>query len=69
MLEPSSSTDSDAPAQYLIVQELSEMEWRAGRTMGVDWERHRLEAKHWWRKEERGARGVRAGFFKLANAK
>jgi len=51
------------------VQELSEMEWRAGRTMGVDWERHRLEAKHWWRKEERGARGVRAGFFKLANAK
>ncbi|MCJ1480445.1 hypothetical protein MMC06_000600 [Schaereria dolodes] len=62
------STDSDAPAQYLIMQELSEMERLAGRTVGVNWERKRKEAKHWWRKEERGAHGVRVGFFKLVNA-
>lgn len=68
VLEPSSSSDDDAPAQYLIVQELSEMGRRAGRTVGVSWERKRKEAKHWWRKEERGARGVRVGFFKLADA-
>ena len=46
------------------MQELSEMERRAGRTMGVDWERKRKKAKHWWRKEQRGARGVKAGFLK-----
>lgn len=33
--------------------------------MGLDWDLKRQEAKHWWRKEERRARRVRAGFFKL----
>ena len=72
MLSPSISgddADGDAPEQrYLIVQEFSELERRAGRAVGVDWERKRKEAKHWWRKEERGARGVKAGFFKRADA-
>ena len=68
MFEPSSAGDGDAPEQYLIVQEFSELERRAGRAVGVAWERKRKEAKHWWRKEERGARGVKAGFFKLADA-
>ena len=44
------------------------MERLAGRTVGINWERKRKEAKHWWRKEERGAHGVRVGFFKLVNA-
>jgi len=40
---------------------------RRGRKVGLDWELKRQEAKHWWRKEERGARGVRVGFFKLGH--
>ena len=43
------------------------MEWRAGGTVGVNWERKRKEAKHWWRKEERGPCGGRVGFFKLVD--
>lgn len=37
----------------------------SGRKMSLNWELKRKEAKHWWRKEERGAAGVRAGFFEL----
>lgn len=35
--------------------------------MSLDWELKRREAKHWWRRERRGAVGVRVGFFKLAD--
>ena len=33
----------------------------------MDWELKRREAKHWWRKEERGAKGVKVGFSKLSH--
>lgn len=61
------SADPIAPAQYLIVQEFSELERHAGRKVSMDWELKRKEAKHWWRREARGASGVKVGFFKLAN--
>lgn len=37
----------------------------SGRKMSLNWELKGKEAKHWWRKEERGAAGVRAGLFEL----
>ena len=61
------SADNNAPSQYLIVQEFSELERQASRKVSMDWELKRLEAKHWWRKEERGASGVKVGFFKLSH--
>ena len=61
------SAHRNAPAEYLIVQEFSELGRRGERKVSLDWELKRTEAKHWWRKEERGAVGVRVGFFKLAN--
>ena len=61
-----SSDDPGAPLQYLIVQEFSELERSPrGLKIGMNWELKRKEAKHWWRKDERGARGVKVGFFRL----
>lgn len=54
-----------AKPHYLIVQEFSELESLRGHRMGAHWELKRKEAKHWWRKEDRGARGVKAGFYRL----
>ena len=60
------SGDPNAPPQYLVVQEFSELEKSPrGNKIGLDWELKRREAKHWWRKEERGAPGVKAGLFRL----
>jgi len=42
------------------VQEFSELR-------RLHWELKRKEAKHWWRKKERGASGVRVGFFVLVD--
>ena len=61
-----SSEIADKYPRYLIVQEFSDLErTRRGMKVGIDWELKRKEAKHWWRKEERGARGVKVGFFRL----
>ncbi|KAL9609170.1 MAG: hypothetical protein Q9167_006047 [Letrouitia subvulpina] len=72
--EPPASPIMPLPAaastQYLIVEEFSEMERsrsRSGRIVGMNWELKRKEAKHWWRKEERGSSGVTAGFFELVD--
>lgn len=48
----------DTPTHYLIVQEFAELR-------RLDWELKQKEAKHWWRQEERGASGVRVGFYEL----
>jgi len=42
------------------VQEFSELR-------PLDWQSKRKEAKHWWQKKERGALGVRVGFFEFAD--
>lgn len=31
----------------------------------MNWELKRVEAKAWWRKETRGGKGVRVGFYEL----
>jgi hypothetical protein len=33
----------------------------------LEWDLKRKEAKHWWRTKERGAVGVKVGFFELAD--
>ena len=33
--------------------------------MGLDWNLKLKEAKYWWCKEARGAKGVTVGFFRL----
>lgn len=50
----------DTPAHYLILQEFSDLRQ-------LHWDLKRKEAKDWWRTKERGASGVRVGFFKLAD--
>lgn len=66
------SADENVPSQYLVVEEFSDLEpllpWRKTR-FKLNYEQKRIEAKHWWRKEGRGASGVKAGFYKLADLK
>lgn len=31
----------------------------------MNWELKRVEAKAWWRKEDRGDKGIRVGFYEL----
>ncbi|MCJ1270611.1 hypothetical protein MMC22_010508 [Lobaria immixta] len=66
-----SSSPSAAP-RYLIVQEFSMLgsrgkDGRTKRKFGMNWELKRVEAKAWWRKKDRGGKGVRVGFYELLN--
>ena len=61
------SAGRNVPSQYLVVQEFSKLERRGNTKVCMNWELKRKEAKHWWRKEQRGASSVKVGFYKLAD--
>ena len=61
------SADDASPSEYWLVREFFDLGRRAGYKVSMDWELKRREAKHWWRKEERGASGVKVGSFKLSH--
>ncbi|MCJ1464436.1 hypothetical protein MMC07_003049 [Pseudocyphellaria aurata] len=68
------SSNSTVPPRYLIVQEFSKLgsrgeDGRARRNYGMNWELKRVEAKAWWRKSDRGGKGVRVGFYESVSGK
>lgn len=65
------TTTTVKKTEYLIIQEFFDLSRGAdGGKATVTWFKlKRKEVKHWWWKEERGARGMKVGFYKLIRSK